>query len=178
MKTKVTTPVNEINNEMLDSRIVRLNEMKAVLMAKISKSKRPAAKANKVAAQYILENWDNVEALKSFCSVASNQEAYETYCIAKSRVDQLSVPEKEEASAEVKLTNKEQSALEILVRNDNGEGFEETVYVDFQTIAGFSQRAAKGLFKSLQGKKMIEMNGGEAYYLGRVTELGFSTYKS
>ena len=30
MKTKVTTPVNEINNEMLDSRIVRLNEMKAV----------------------------------------------------------------------------------------------------------------------------------------------------
>ena len=91
MKTKVTTPVNEINNEMLDSRIVRLNEMKAVLMAKISKSKRPAAKANKVAAQYILENWDNVEALKSFCSDASNQEAYETYCIAKSRVDQLSV---------------------------------------------------------------------------------------
>lgn len=177
MKTKVTTPVNEINNEMLDSRIVRLNEMKAVLMAKISKSKRPAAKANKVAAQYILENWDNVEALKSFCSDASNQEAYETYCIAKSRVDQLSVPEKEEAPAEVKLTDKEQSALEILIRNDNGEGFEETVYVDFQTIAGFSQRAAKGLFKSLQGKRMIEMNGGEAYYLGRVTELGFSTYK-
>lgn len=177
MKTKVTTPVNEINNEMLDSRIVRLNEMKAVLMSKISKNKRPSAKANKVASQYILENWDNVEALKSFCGDASNQEAYETYCIAKSRVDQLSVPEKEEASAEVKLTDKEQSALEILVRNDNGEGFEETVYVDFQTIAGFNQRAAKGLFKSLQGKRMIEMNGGEAYYLGRVTELGFSTYK-
>lgn len=178
MATKVTTPVNEINNEMIDSRIVKLNELKSVLMAKLSKTKRPAAKANKVAAQYILENWDNVEALRNFCSEREKRDySYEIYCIAKSRVDQLSVPEKEEAPVEVKLTEKEQSALEILVRNDNGEGFEDTVYVDFQTIAGFNQRAAKGLFKSLQGKRMIEMNDGEAYNLGRVTELGFSTYK-
>lgn len=46
-------------NEVMDSRIVKLNELKSVKMASLSKGKRPAAKEAKLQAAYILENWDN-----------------------------------------------------------------------------------------------------------------------
>lgn len=53
---------------VMDERIVKLNELnelKSVKMAALSKSKRPAAKANKTAAQFILERWDDEEELKN-----------------------------------------------------------------------------------------------------------------
>ena len=52
------------NNEVVNQVIVRLNEFKSVKMSSISKTKRPAAKFNKEVASYLLENWDDVKALK------------------------------------------------------------------------------------------------------------------
>ena len=64
MDTKVNN--NESGNmEVMNQVIVRLNEMKAVKMASISKSKRPAAKFNKEVATYLLDNWDNLDQLKT-----------------------------------------------------------------------------------------------------------------
>lgn len=96
MTTKVNNTVNENVNEVMDERIVKLNELKSVKMAAISKGKRPAAKANKAASQFILENWDNEEALSKFVNDEESAiNTYEPYCIAKSRIDELSVPAKE-----------------------------------------------------------------------------------
>lgn len=55
----------ENNNEVMNQTIVRLNEFKAVKMASLSKGKRPAAKFNKEVAMYLLDNWDNLEQLKT-----------------------------------------------------------------------------------------------------------------
>lgn len=52
-------------NEVMNQSIVRLNEMKGVKMASLSKSKRPAAKFNKEVATYLLENWDKLSSLKT-----------------------------------------------------------------------------------------------------------------
>lgn len=43
----------------MDERIVKLNELKSVKMAALSKSKRPAAKEAKGLAAFVLNNWDN-----------------------------------------------------------------------------------------------------------------------
>ena len=59
MKATVNQTAIENVNEVMDNRIVKLNELKAVKMANLSKGKRPAAKEAKVQAAYILENWDN-----------------------------------------------------------------------------------------------------------------------
>lgn len=75
----------------MDERIVKLNELKSVKMAALSKSKIPAAKANKTAAQFVLERWDDEEELKRFISDESMKvECYEVWCIADSRYKQLS----------------------------------------------------------------------------------------
>lgn len=93
----------------MDERIIKLNELKSVKMAALSKSKRPAAKANKTAAQFVLERWDDEEELKRFISDESMKvECYEVWCIADSRYKQLSYrPEeapKEDAQPKAKKT--------------------------------------------------------------------------
>ena len=92
---KVNQEVNKNQDNMedknfdapaMDERIVKLNELKSVKMAALSKSKRPAAKANKTAAQFVLERWDDEEELKRFISDESMKvECYEVWCIADSR---------------------------------------------------------------------------------------------
>lgn len=92
----------------VDERIVKLNELKAVKMASLSKSKRPAAKANKVAAQYILENWDNTEMLQKFVNdPESPQTATTAWEIADSRVKELMI-----AAAKVENERKEKEEAE------------------------------------------------------------------
>jgi hypothetical protein len=59
MKATVNQTATESANKVMDARIVKLNELKAVKMANLSKGKRPAAKEAKLQATYILENWDN-----------------------------------------------------------------------------------------------------------------------
>ena len=54
----VNNAVDNFDAPVMDERILKLNELKAVKMANLSKGKRPAAKAKELAT-YILNNWDN-----------------------------------------------------------------------------------------------------------------------
>lgn len=64
----VNNAVDNFNAPVMDERILKLNELKAVKMANISKGKRPAAKEAKELAIYILNNWDNIAELKTIKS--------------------------------------------------------------------------------------------------------------
>lgn len=55
----VNNAVDNFDAPVMDERILKLNELKAVKIANLSKSKRPAAKEAKELATYILNNWDN-----------------------------------------------------------------------------------------------------------------------
>ena len=67
------------NMEVMNHTIVKLNELKSVKMASISKSKRPAAKFNKEVATYLLDNWDNLEQLKT-CQLQIRRDMPHTTC--------------------------------------------------------------------------------------------------
>ena len=78
MNTNVNN--NESGNmEVMNQVIVKLNELKSVKMAYISKSKRPAAKFNKEVATYLLDNWDNLEQLKT-CQLQMRKDMPHTTC--------------------------------------------------------------------------------------------------
>ena len=65
-KTEENKPVVEnFDAPVMDERVLKLNEYKAVKMANLSKGKRPAAKEAKELATYILNNWDNFAELKN-----------------------------------------------------------------------------------------------------------------
>lgn len=64
----VKNAVDNFDAPVMDERILKLNELKAVKMANLSKGKRPAAKEAKELATYILNNWDNLAELKNIKS--------------------------------------------------------------------------------------------------------------
>lgn len=65
---EVKNVVDNFDAPVMDERILKLNELKSVKMANLSKSKRPAAKEAKELATYILNNWDNLAELKNIKS--------------------------------------------------------------------------------------------------------------
>lgn len=65
---EVKNAVDNFDAPVMDERILKLNELKAVKMANLSKGKRPAAKEAKELAMYILNNWDNLAELKNIKS--------------------------------------------------------------------------------------------------------------
>lgn len=68
-KTEVNEPATDnFDAPVMDECILKLNELKAVKMANLSKGKRPAAKEAKELATYILNNWDNLAELKNIKS--------------------------------------------------------------------------------------------------------------
>lgn len=64
----VNNTVDNFDAPVMDERILKLNELKAVKMANLSKGKRPAVKEAKELATYILNNWDNLAELKNIKS--------------------------------------------------------------------------------------------------------------
>lgn len=89
-KNQSNMETNNFETPVMDERIVKLNELKSVKMASLNSKKRPAAKAEKAAAQFILENWDNTEMLQKFLSdPESKDNTPKTYEIAAQRVDEL-----------------------------------------------------------------------------------------
>ena len=97
---------NNNSNEVMNHSIVRLNEMKGVKMASLSKSKRPAAKFNKEVATYLLDNWDSLSSLKT-CHDTMRKDMPHTSCeevmfIYENRMAELEseeIAEKEAADA-------------------------------------------------------------------------------
>lgn len=119
----------------MDERIVKLNELKSVKMASLSKSKRPAAKANKTAAQFVLERWDDEEELKRFISDESMKaECYEVWCIADSRYKQLSY-RPEEAPKVYKDVNGVEIKAGCRVKDLSADGEETEVFEDEGKLA-------------------------------------------
>lgn len=106
----------EFTNGVMDERIVRLNEFKGVKMAQLSKGKRPAAKFNKEVANYLLDNWDKIQALQQ-CSNNMHSEmpkgCEEVMEIYDKRVKELvseDKAEKEREKAERKRIREERRA--------------------------------------------------------------------
>lgn len=94
---------DDFDKPVVDERIVTLNELRTVKMSSISKSKRVAAKANKYSAQFVFENWDNVEALEKYVGNEDEKiHCYKVWCIAKSRIDQLNYVAEEKKVEEPK----------------------------------------------------------------------------
>lgn len=119
----------------MDERIVKLNELKSVKMAALSKNKRPAAKANKTAAQFVLERWDDEEELKRFISDESMKvECYEVWCIADSRYKQLSY-RPEEAPKVYKDVNGVEIKAGCRVKDLSADGEETEVFEDEGKLA-------------------------------------------
>lgn len=97
----------------MDERIVKLNELKSVKMAALSKSKRPAAKEAKRLAAYVLDKWDNQYELESLLENAAEEAVTElgksVLDIAQNRRNELNAIKIENARKEAAQAQKEAS---------------------------------------------------------------------
>lgn len=97
----------------MDERIVKLNELKSVKMASLSKSKRPAAKEAKRLAAYVLDKWDNQCELESLLENAAEEAVTElgksVLDIAQNRRNELNAIKIENARKEAAQAQKEAS---------------------------------------------------------------------
>ena len=140
----------------MDERIVKLNELKSVKMAALSKSKRPAAKANKTAAQFVLERWDDEEELKRFISDESMKvECYEVWCIADSRYKQLSY-RPEEAPKVYKDVNGVEIKAGCRVKDLSADGEETEVFEDEGKLA-VNVDGTTVYLREIETDKMLEV---------------------
>lgn len=166
----------KFNNVAMDERIVRLNEFKGVKMAQLSKGKRPAAKFNKEVANYLLTNWDNVEALKTCLDAmrkdmpAGCEEVMEIY---DNRISELE-PKQVEVNTEVNLTDGERSALRIFFNSIESEnGFHMDDVHETAKQYGYSKKAMVGYSSALSEKGLLDMYADMDYYFdGQLTAAG------
>jgi hypothetical protein len=102
----VNNAVDNFDAPVMDERILKLNELKAVKMANLSKSKRPAAKEAKELATYILNNWDNEFELAKVLNAENIHE--DLRAILASRLENFADAKKacEEAVKETKKAEK------------------------------------------------------------------------
>ena len=110
----VNKAVENFDAPVMDERIVKLNELKAVKMAAISSKKRPAAKEAKELATYILDNWDNLAELKNIKSEDVTNEDIQNILASRlknfedaSKASEEAVKEEKPAKAEKAPTKKE-----------------------------------------------------------------------
>lgn len=102
----VNNAVDNFDAPVMDERILKLNELKAVKMANLSKSKRPAAKEAKELATYILNNWDDEFELAKVLNAETIHE--DLRAILASRLENFADAKKacEEAVKETKKADK------------------------------------------------------------------------
>lgn len=111
-KNQGNMETNNFEAPAMDERIVKLNELKSVKMASLSKSKRPAAKEAKGLAAFVLNNWDNQQALEQLLENAEDEAATElgksVLDIAQNRRNQMNAIKiengRKEAEARLKKT--------------------------------------------------------------------------
>ena len=106
----VTNAVDNFDAPVMDERILKLNELKAVKMANLSKGKRPAAKEAKELATYILNNWDNLAELKNIKSEDVTNEDLQN--ILASRLKNFA-----DAEAEILKNNPEMKKIVKMANN-------------------------------------------------------------
>lgn len=144
MKATVNQTAAENVNEVMDNRIVRLNELKSVKMASLSKGKRPAAKEAKGLALFVLENWDNVQQLEHLLENAPEDThtdlGKEVLDVAQDRRNELATPKKE------KLTKTQKELVEKATKG------KKAVTVELQKGMGKSSTAKKAQPKAEEVK--------------------------
>ena len=109
---------------VMDERIVKLNELKSVKMAALSKSKRPAAKEAKGLAAYVLNNWDNQQALEQLLQNAEEEAATElgksVLDIAQNRRNQMNAIKIENGRKEAEKRLKAKHDAKKVYKDVNG----------------------------------------------------------
>lgn len=109
----------------MDERIVKLNELKSVKMAALSKSKRPAAKEAKGLAAYVLNNWDNQQALEQLLQNAEEEAATElgksVLDIAQNRRNQMNAIKIENGRKETEARMKKAVSKKETKKDDKTE---------------------------------------------------------
>lgn len=172
----------KFNNGAMDERIVRLNEFKGVKMSQLSKGKRPAAKFNKEVANYLLTNWDDVEALKT-CLDAMRKNmpegCEEVMNIYSERISALE-PKQAEVKPEVSLTDGERSALRIFFNSIESEnGFHMGDVHEIAKQYGYSKKAMVGYSSALSEKGLLDMYADmDCYFDGELTAAGMEIAKT
>lgn len=103
-EAKVNDMENNVNNTVMDERIVKMNAILSTKLSAISKGKRESLKAQKSSCKFLLENWDNEEHLLHFVEDSDIKEKqYELWCIGKSRIDQLQLKKCQEERKKIDL---------------------------------------------------------------------------
>lgn len=110
----VNNAVDNFDAPVMDERILKLNELKAVKMANLSKSKRPAAKEAKELATYILNNWDDEFELAKVLNAETIHE--DLRAILASRLENFADAKKSCEEA-VKETKKDEKAPKAKTEN-------------------------------------------------------------
>lgn len=109
----------------MDERIVKLNELKSVKMAALSKSKRPSAKEAKGLAAYVLDKWDNQRELESLLENADEAAVTElgksVLDIAQNRRNELNAIKIENARKEAEARLKETASKKETKKADKTE---------------------------------------------------------
>lgn len=166
-KKVVSVKNNENDSEVMNQVIVRLNELKAVKMASLSKGKRPAAKFNKEVAAYLLANWDNVEQL-NLCLAAMRKDmpegGEEVMKYYEQRIQELT-PKKA-----VKLTKKNQALLAQIKHYKDFAPDALLVFRvgDFYELYGEDAQEASGILNLIitKSRSMKSEDGENLEYLG------------
>ena len=100
---KVNQNVNKIEdmkdsnvNPAVDQRIVDLGEVINTKLSSVSKTKRVNLKQSKLTAQFVLDNWDDLDKLMKIVNDEEEKKLrYKVWCIADSRRAQLENKKKE-----------------------------------------------------------------------------------
>lgn len=146
-----------VNQTVADERIQRLNEIKSVKMSAISSNKRPAAKKDKEAASWIIENWDNFKALDN---VDGNDISEEIYKIISSRLEDFKSKTVKDIidDKNLKLTEKELVLVVYLnnvLRSYFGEDYSDIDCNDIAKDLKWDVKTVKGVVGSLVVKGVV-----------------------
>lgn len=143
----------------MDERIVKLNELKSVKMAALSKSKRPAAKEAKGLAAYVLNNWDNQKELENLLENAFDEAVTElgksVLDIAQSRRNQLATPV--EAPKVYKDVNGKEIKAGDFVKDLSTEGSEPCEVFDEEGELAVNVDGTTVYFSEIETEKVFEI---------------------
>lgn len=124
-KNQGNMETNNFETPVMDERIVKLNELKSVKMSSLSKSKRPAAKEAKGLAAYVLNNWDNQQALEQLLENAEDEAATElgksVLDIAQNRRNQMNAIKIENGRKETEASLKKTTSKKETKKADKTE---------------------------------------------------------
>jgi hypothetical protein len=124
-KNQGNMETNNFETPVMDERIVKLNELKSVKMSSLSKSKRPAAKEAKGLAAYVLNNWDNQQALEQLLENAEDEAATElgksVLDIAQNRRNQMNAIKIENGRKETEARLKKAASKKETKKADKTE---------------------------------------------------------